>query len=292
MTLIGNRKKMNTAGGSRTSGQALAEVVIAIGFLLAPLFLLLALVGKLIDLKMTTLEAARYAAFARTVTSNQSLVRGTTFDTLPDTSLTANTVMRFYSQSGVDTSLSNAQDSTSGYTPLSLWTDDNKTTGGGTTPELFLAQSSDVTTTLSQTGSPFLSDSKVGNILSTIGSVTGFQWNTQGYFTATVQASATLPSSIGNFMGHDLKTYFDRPLTFDATTALMSDGESAPNSSYVYSQIQGTLVTSLLSSLQPVTSALGTVGIPDIGGLTLPQIVTNNPTELPCDRVPGAGCPP
>jgi hypothetical protein len=292
MTLIGNRKKMNTAGGSRTSGQALAEVVIAIGFLLAPLFLLLALVGKLIDLKMTTLEAARYAAFARTVTSNQSLVRGTTFDTLPDTSLAANTVMRFYSQSGVDTSLSNAQDSTSGYTPLSLWTDDNKTTGGGTTPEPFLAQSSDVTTTLSQAGSPFLSDSKVGNILSTTGSVTGFQWNTQGYFTATVQASATLPSSIGNFMGHDLKTYFDRPLTFDATTALMSDGESAPNSSYVYSQIQGTLVTSLLSSLQPVTSALGTVGIPDIGGLTLPQIVTNNPTELPCDRVPGAGCPP
>lgn len=292
MTPVSRNLSPRSPRTPRTAGQALAEVVIAFGFLLAPLFLLLALVGKLVDLKMATLEAARYAAFERTITSNQGSVRGATFDGLPDASLSANTVMRFYSQSGVDTSFSTAQDSTASYAPLTLWTDDNKMEGGGTTPEPFLTQASDVTTTVSQGGSPFLSDSTVGSILSTVGSVSGFQWNTQGYFTATVQASATLPRSIGNFMGHNLATYFDRPLTFSATTALLSDGESAPSSSYVYSQIQGTLVTSLLSSLSPVINAIGTVGVPDLGGLNLPQIVTNNPAELPCDRVPGAGCPP
>lgn len=288
-------RRMRAVSASRTSGQALAEVVIAAGFLLVPLFLLLALVGKLIDLKMTTLEAARYAAFERTVTSNQGTVRGVTFDTLPDATLSANTVMRFYSQSGVDTSFSNAQDSTSGYEPLSLWTDDNRMTGGtGTPPEPFLAQASEVTTTSTQAASPFYSDKVVGTPFSKLGTITGFKWNAQGYFTATVQASAVLPRSIGNFMGHDLQTYFDRPLTFTATTALLSDGESAPNSAYVNTQIQGTLVTSLAKYFDPILNLIqkSTVFIPDIDGLTVPQIVTNNPTELPCDRLQNAGCPP
>ncbi len=277
----------------RTSGQALAEVVIAAGFLLVPLFLLLALVGKLIDLKMTTLEAARYVAFQRTITSNQGSVRGATFANLPDATLGANAVMRFYSQNGVDTSFSNSQNSTANYAPLSLWTDDNVMAGGaGATPEPFLTQASDIAPTVSQSSSPFLSDQTAGQLFAGVGHVTGFQWNTNGYFSATVGASATLPGSLGSFMGHDLKLYVNNPLTFTATTALMSDVESAPNSSYVYSQIQGTLLTSLVSKLQPILTA-GSAVVPDLAGLNVPHIVTNLPTELPCDRLQNpSGCPP
>lgn len=276
---------------SRTAGQALVEVAIAAGFFLVPLFLLLTLVGKLIDLKMTTLEAARYVAFQRTITSNQGSVRGASFAQLSDTTLGTTALMRFYSQNGVDTGFSNGQDSSSGYQPLSLWTDDSKTGGGGAlTP--FLPASSDVSTSLQQAASPFLSDETAGNLFADVGEISGFQWNTQGYFTATVQASATLPVTLGDFLGHDLRTHFRNPLTFSSTTAIMADVESAPNSSYVSSQIQGTLVTSLLSGLQPVLTG-ASVALPDIAGLNLPQIVTNSPTELPCDRLQNASnCPP
>src|SRR5512147_2715603 len=48
-------------------GQALVEFLIAATLVLIPLFLIIPLLGKYMDLKATTIQAARYAAWERTV---------------------------------------------------------------------------------------------------------------------------------------------------------------------------------------------------------------------------------
>lgn len=49
------------------SGQAMTETVIAMSFVLIPLFLLIPLLGKYIDIQHTTIQAARYEAWEYTV---------------------------------------------------------------------------------------------------------------------------------------------------------------------------------------------------------------------------------
>ena len=48
-------------------GQAMTETVIASSFVLIPLFLLIPLLGKFIDIQHTTIQAARYEAWEYTV---------------------------------------------------------------------------------------------------------------------------------------------------------------------------------------------------------------------------------
>jgi len=51
----------------RHSGQAMTETIIAASFVLIPLFLLIPLLGKYIDIRHTTIQAARYEAWEYTV---------------------------------------------------------------------------------------------------------------------------------------------------------------------------------------------------------------------------------
>lgn len=265
-------------------GQATAEMVIASAFLLVPIFLLIPLVGKLIDFKMATIEAARYVAFERTVTSNQASVRGATFASLPDANLQNGTLMRFFSANGG--TITAAQDnSTSNFAPRPLWMDQKLTP--------FMPSASDGNVTVTQNTSPTYADQSLGRILGFLNNLgIGFSWNDKGYYTATVSASASLPAVIGTAGGQPLDTYFQNPLTFTATDSLLSDTGSATNPSYVHQQIKQTLLTSLLS----FTSSINQYDflLPDLGGLKLGHIVTDSSQELPCDRLVGgsssSGC--
>ena len=52
------------------NGQAMTEMVIASSFVLVPLFLLIPLLGKYIDLNQSTIQATRYEAWEYTVWYN------------------------------------------------------------------------------------------------------------------------------------------------------------------------------------------------------------------------------
>ncbi|MHB1543694.1 MAG: hypothetical protein ACYCS1_06660 [Gammaproteobacteria bacterium] len=272
-------KRQERRFAERQQGQATAEMVIASIFLLVPIFLLIPLVGKLIDFKMATIEASRYVAFERTITSNQSTVRGATFANLPDANLQNGTLMRFFSANG-GTITAAQNNSTGSFAPRPLWVDQKLTP--------FMSSASDGSVTVTQASSPTYADQTVGKLLgffSNLG-IFGFSWNDKGYYTATVSASASLPAVIGLAGGQPLDTYFQAPLTFTASDSLLSDTGSATNPSYVHQQIKQTLLTSLLS----FTSSINQYDflLPDLGGLKLGHIVTNSSQELPCDRLAGS----
>ncbi|HWT71543.1 MAG TPA: TadE family protein [Oxalicibacterium sp.] len=51
----------------KSGGQAMVELVIVAGFVLVPLFLAIPLIGKYLDMRSSAVQAARYAAWERTV---------------------------------------------------------------------------------------------------------------------------------------------------------------------------------------------------------------------------------
>ncbi|HWT73026.1 MAG TPA: hypothetical protein VN361_12655 [Oxalicibacterium sp.] len=51
----------------KSGGQAMVELVIVAGFVLVPLFLAIPLIGKYLDMRSAAVQAARYAAWERTV---------------------------------------------------------------------------------------------------------------------------------------------------------------------------------------------------------------------------------
>ena len=65
-------RPVNSSGQAirRGSGQALVEFLIAATLVLIPMFLIVPLLGKYMDLKATAIQAARYAAWERTVFFN------------------------------------------------------------------------------------------------------------------------------------------------------------------------------------------------------------------------------
>lgn len=86
----------------KQQGQAMTEMLIASAFVLVPLFLIVPIVGKYIDIKQTTISAARYVAWERTVhlPSGGDLPAG--FDSAPhrisDNQLQQQVTQRLYNE--------------------------------------------------------------------------------------------------------------------------------------------------------------------------------------------------
>ncbi len=88
-------------------GQALTEFLVSASFVLVPLFLIVPVVGKYIDLKQTTVVAARYGAWEYTVHAERASDYASGFRALPSRALpvkshgrlNAETLRRFYSDS-------------------------------------------------------------------------------------------------------------------------------------------------------------------------------------------------
>ncbi len=62
-----HRQAAHLPRNGRQSGQAMVEMIVAAMFFLIPLFLVVVALGKFADIQTTTSEAARYAAWERTV---------------------------------------------------------------------------------------------------------------------------------------------------------------------------------------------------------------------------------
>ncbi len=250
-------------------------------FLLVPAFLLIPLIGKLVDFKATSLEAARYAAFERTVTSDSASVRGATFAQLSNADLQNGTLMRFFSANST-TVAATQNSSTSAFAPRHLWVDQSLTA--------FMPNASNGSLSISQSTSPAHADQTLGTILQVLNDLSvGFDWNADGYYTASVSATARLPANVGSWGGKALTLPYDaNPLTFTSSDTLLTDSNSASGPDYVKSQVSKAVPTSLASFVSGALSAIAVV-VPDLSGLTPGYVLVNSAKEVPCDRLSG-GC--
>lgn len=252
----------------RCAGQALVETLIAALFVLVPIFLLYPLLGKYIDLKAQTLQAARYAAFERTAFSASGQRDGASVTQASNTTIGGYTALRFF---GAPTAALNSEaPQATDYTVNPLWVDQ--------AGHALLPRYSDIQTTLTNAKSPDVADSALQTLLQPTHALSegGPTLDFQGLVTAAVQATAapvTYPPPLNTLT-----------LRFTASDTVLTDAWSAAGPSAMLTQIQSALPRPE-PILKTVLSDFRTGGVNDLGSLNLGQALTANPEELPADRL-------
>ena len=245
-------------------GQAAVELLVAAAFVLVPLFILAPLLGKYMDLQSSALQAARYAAFQRTVWSASGQRNGAAAAVQSNTDIATRTILRYFSIPGQG--LSSSGNTLSAYRPNGLWVDQAN--------HALLPKYSAIQVNLgpnTQTTDPALTamQSTLGKLPATLPTL-GYG----GLFTAQVDAK---PSPILYPPPFDTLA-----LDFHAHDTLLTNGWTAVNSAQVVKQVQQSLPpgeTSLGSTLSGLSGAF-----PDLSTLQLGHVINDTPAELPSDR--------
>ena len=290
-------------GPGRQRGQAIAEMIIASAFLLVPLFLLMTLLMKYVDMDVATQEAARYAAFQRTVYMPSSSLRGATAATRTQQEIENAMRVRLFGEPA----FVNEQQSQNlnGFIVNPLWQDQGN-------HQMVLGQSASLGT-LSDSASGLLQDDAAGAVFGTIhalgslvGANIGFNLNYDGLMAAQVSLTPANPQGpIGYDNLATPSTLFEHlGLVFQAQDTVLADGWSAQGPDNNKQQIQsvmplsGTLFNAL-NVIIKVANFGGTSGFglfPDLSGLTFGYVPINSTDEVPADRLanftPGGGVNP
>ncbi|MBS0192669.1 MAG: hypothetical protein JSR34_00280 [Proteobacteria bacterium] len=293
-------------------GQAMGETIVVALFFLVPLFLMLVLVGKFINMRSTTLQAARYTAFARTVYSASGFERDATMARLTDAQLANAVKMRFFS--GNFTAITQTQNNSVGaFANNPLWVDQ----GGNQ----LVGNPGNVTATATGNGEPnsFATDAALGVTLQPLRNLVGlgFSLTLQKYYTAAVAVQPKLPVGPAGY----ISLLNGLPLTFSAHDTLLADGWSASDENYERCEAATAVPTSVLGTAtsgcpsrpkalaaignlyKSVQSMLGYV-IPDLspsskGPPGFGYVDVTDPGSVPADRLknynpptPGGGSTP
>ena len=266
-------------------------MIIACAFLLVPLFLIMTLLMKYIDMAVTVQEAARYAAFERTVFMPSSDLRDATAATQTQSQIQNGMVMRFFSagQNGIaDTQ--NA--STSGFSNQPLWYDQahQGLVGAGA------AQLTTYSDSSSGTPQDLALQATLGTLNTLSAGLLGFNLDYDGLMQAQVSLTPANPSGPLGFRNLATpSTLFEHlGLVFEGQDTVLADGWDAANPANVQSQVQSVLPTSLFSTISTIAqyinvcggNALENIGaIPDLCGLNLGYVPVNTSSEVPADRL-------
>jgi len=278
----------------RQRGQALAEFTIAAAFVLIPLFLMIPLLGKFMDMKATTIQAARYAAWERTVwygtdKSSDNFKANQKKDDL----ILSEVQQRFFADSG-STPLQSDPTLTGAVADKPLWHDH-------TGASMLSTYSADHQTTQTPgTMNVFLDDvKKLAN--NTLGKVldTEFRLDMESLYTSRVrlEAAANTPA-IRLATGADTSG-FTAP-SFEMKQVLVANGWSANGPDFVKKQTEALAILSL-GSREPVKTAMSiaqtVVGtfVPELDkdSLHLGGELTPEKLDLvPPDRLTASTAPP
>lgn len=290
------RTHIRPPGGAGQRGQAIAEMIIASAFLLVPLFLVMTLLMKYIDMDVAVQEAARYAAFQRSVfmPSNSNVMDTTNVATRSKADIQNAVRMRFFS--GGQTGISDAQNtSVNGFEYRGLWHDQSG--------QALVGADAATLPTLTDSASPTPQDQVVGGLFAALNLVgVGFHVDTNGLMNATV--SMTPANPLGPTGDHNLatpSTLFEHlGLVFSGQDALLADGWSALDPGNVKDQVQGLVPTALISTVSslitaldvPCNSTLNAGVFPDLACLQFGYVLVNSPDEVPADRLANYTPPP
>ena len=270
-------------------GQAMVEFVIGATLFLIPLFLIIPMLGKFLDIQSTTAMASRYAAFDRTVSyGGTSSSVSWPSNNKTDAEVLKEVRQRFY-RDGAG-AFSAADRTTDTLSPRELWKD---RTGASLIAGYGQTSTND--------SSESLMDKVLGvvtGLLDLIGST--FKPETKGRFTATVSVNANSGQPIGMALeanSTQFGAWNQGSLTFSMSTSILANGWGSAGSTHTKDMVRG---------LTP-TSVFATYGLDNLKWLLVPFDVAWCRLELgkmdvdfvPGDRLQGgatwpsvtAGCP-
>lgn len=229
-------------------GQAMAEFTIAAAFVLIPLFLMIPLLGKFIDMKATTIQAARYAAWERTAWyGNSDWAAGQK----SDSQIQSEVQQRFFADAPNAPLRSTDKTLTGTIGGKPLWHDHSGASmlssysaglGGGTqtpgTLEAFLGRALKIVE---------LIDTVLGS---------NFKLDMKSLYTSTVNLNAAQTAAISRATDSEVSG-FAAP-NFVANQVLVANGWSANGPEFVKKQIEGLAVLSL-AGRSPVSDVLNLI---------------------------------
>jgi len=238
-------------------GQALAEFTIAAAFVLIPLFLMIPLLGKFLDMKATTIQAARYAAWERTAWYGNS---DWAVGQKSDEQIRYEVQQRFFADAPTAPLRSTDQTSSSTVGGKPLWHDH----AGQSMLASYSAGAGIGTQTPGTLDAVF---GWVASAVNLIGSILGtqFKLDMKSLYTSTVNLNTAQTSAVSLATGAD-KSGFTAP-NFLMKHVLVANGWSAngpertdqhPKGVFVNSQTQG-LAPLSLGQRDPVKQIVSTI---------------------------------
>ena len=231
-------------------GQAMVEFLIAATLVLIPMFLIVPLLGKYMDLKATAIQAARYAAWERTVWYG-----GTNWESgeKEDIKIQREIQQRFFSATAT-AKLTDLDATTTGW-------------GGGVKPlwkdragnPMLAAYDSNVTRAEVKGDTPGLINDVLDPVVSAISAVGGvlgaaFVLDMDSLYTSTVNVQTVPTMPIKQVLNTTAATGSVTPL-FTEKNVLIANGWSANGAAHVKKQTEGLTPTSFLQR-SPVSDVL------------------------------------
>jgi hypothetical protein len=272
----------------RVSGQAMVEFLIAATTVLIPLFLIVPLLGKYMDMKSTAIQAARYAAWERTVWFGST---DWTAAEKSDVQIQQEVQQRFFSNTATAKFQAGDMNVTNGWGgggPKPLWVD----RAGN---PMLVAYNSNVTQGSARADSPGLMNAILDPVVSAIGVVgnilgAAFVLDMESLYTSTVTARVQPTRPITQVLGNksDLETFATVTPIFTEKNVLIANGWTAKGAEQTKTQTEGLTPTSFLqrapiSDILTVIQYLAYVFAPELapdhlklGGVIQPDVVPDD----------------
>jgi hypothetical protein len=261
-------------------GQAMAEFVVVAVLVLVPLYLLIPVLGKYIDMKGASVVGARYAAWERTVyyAGAAASVDWPGVEK-SDAEIRNEVRQRIFSQGTSIAATDKGATNWGGGGYRASWVNRD---GSGMLPNY-----NAVTQATLNSDSPGIANDVLNLIVTVADALGPFTLETKGLYSAEVAVSAnTLPINF-SFDGEISKAFNPGKLTFSDRSAVLANGWSAKGSDHVKSQTQGLTPTGVFQTpvgnviLKLIQAVVG-IAMPEIWLLELGKI---EPDVVPEDRV-------
>jgi hypothetical protein len=262
-------------------GQAMTEFVVTAVLFLIPVFLLVPVLGKYIDMKEQAIQGARYVAWERTVWyGGASASVDWPGASKTDAELRNEVRRRVFSEGGSIAANDKSGGSWSGSGVKAAWTNRDGSA--------MLANYDAVAQTLSNEDTPGIANDILNLIVTVADAVGPFNLEMKGLQVAEVSVTAhTLPINM-SLQGDASKAFNPGPLTFSDRSAVLSNTWSANGAAHVKSQTQGLTPTSIFQN--PVVKtiwdiariAFGVVAAPELLFLEIGKV---EPDVVPPDRL-------
>jgi hypothetical protein len=261
-------------------GQAMTEFIVVSLLFALPVFLMIPLLGKYIDMKSAAIQGARYAAWERTVFFGGDAASVSWPGVAKSDAEIRNEVrQRVFSE---NTKVSNDDKSARAWRAGSEKRGWRNRNGAAMLPSY-----NSVAQDVSNRDAPSMVNDLLHLVVKVAGAVGHFRIETKGLYQATVSVSADTQPVNMSLNGDTLKAFAPSRLTFSDTNVILANTWSANGRDHVKEQTQGLTPTGIFNNptVRSVWRALrdiASVAAPEIRSLEIGKI---EPDVVPPDRL-------
>lgn len=265
--------------GSR--GQAMTEFVVGVTLFALPVFLLIPIVGKYLDIRATSVQAARYVAWERTVWYGGTSASVSWPANDKSSGAIQNEVrQRLFSEGTAISSGDGGAGNWGGGGLKANWTNRDGSP--------LLASYGAVGQSLSNNDTPNIASDLLSLIVTVTDAIGSFTLETKGFYSGGVSVGVTtLPI---NFSLDAASAYNPGLITMSESTTLLANGWNAGGASHVKTQTQGLTPTSIFAN-DPVKTIFdvvkGVLAAASTQELWFLEVGKIEPDVVPPDRLTG-----